>query len=80
VQRKLGDLTRTIQKREGVEKNEIVVHLASCITHHNFHGPPCPHLDYLKTMIAEKAGLEIVEGTHISKLAERRRAQGVYPV
>ena len=61
-----------------VEKEQIVVHLSSCITHDNFHGPRCPHLDYLKTMIADKAGLDLVEGTHISKLAEGRRAKGIY--
>ena len=78
VFRKLGDLTRTIKKREAVEKDQIVVHLASCITHDNFHGPRCPHLDYLKTMIADNAGLDLLEGTHISKLAEGRRAKGIY--
>jgi predicted metal-binding protein len=78
VHRKLGDLTRTIKTKEDVEKARIVVHLASCITHDNFHGPKCPHLDYLKTMIGNKAGLDIVEGTHISKLSEKRRGKGVY--
>jgi predicted metal-binding protein len=78
VHRKLGDLTRTMKKKEGVEKSQIVVHLASCITHDNFHAPPCPHLDYLKTLIGVKAGLDIVEGTHISKLSEERRRKGEY--
>ena len=34
--------------------------------------PPCPHLDYIKTLI-ERIGIEVREGTVISEKSERRR-------
>jgi predicted metal-binding protein len=77
LHRKLSNLVRKIKAKEGVEGEKIVVHLSSCITKDNYHGPPCPHLDYLKTLIG-KLGLDVREGTWVSKRAEQRRADGVY--
>jgi predicted metal-binding protein len=77
VQRRLTHLARKIKKNEGMEKGRIVVQLASCITRDNFHAPPCPHLGYMKEVIA-RAGLDVREGTHISPKAEERRASGRY--
>lgn len=76
--RKLGDLINMIKKHEEVPQDRIAVHLASCITKENFHGPKCPHLDYLKELIAGKKGLDLVEDTYISKLSEKRRQAGKY--
>jgi hypothetical protein len=53
------------------------VQLSSCITKDNYHSPPCPHLDYLRALIA-RAGLRVREDTVISELAERRRRDGVW--
>jgi predicted metal-binding protein len=78
VLRKLSDLVNSIKKKEGITKDRIVVHLSSCITKDNYHGLPCPHVDYLKTLIRDKLGLALREDTHISELAERRRQQGRY--
>ncbi len=77
VHRKLDLLCRTLAKKEGLERSQITVHLATCITHDNFHGPPCPHLDYLKALIG-KLNLTIREGTHISQRAQSRRSEGIY--
>ncbi len=77
LHRKLAHVAGRIQKNEGVEKQRIVVQLATCITKDNYHGPPCPHLDYLKTLIG-KLGMEFREDTHLSKKAEERRQQGIY--
>jgi len=78
VHRKLQDLVKMAEKEEKIEKIRIVVHLATCITKDSYHGPPCPHLDYLKTMIQEKLGLDLREDTTISKTAEARRKKGIY--
>jgi len=78
VHRKLQDLVKMAKSEEKIEKDKIVVHLATCITKESYHGPKCPHLDYLKTMIQEKLGLDLLEDTHISKKAESRRKRGVY--
>jgi len=77
VQRKLTHLARTLSKSENMEKSRIVVQLASCITLDNFHGPPCPHLELIKTVI-ERAGLDYRCDTYIDKEAEAKRAKGIY--
>jgi predicted metal-binding protein len=77
LHRLLNHLVRRIKTKEGVEKERIVVQLSSCITKDNHHSPPCPHLDYLKALVA-KLGLDLREDTVISQKAEQRRAEGVY--
>ena len=78
VHRKLANLIKQIGKRDHIEKHKIGVHLSSCISFDSYHGPQCPHKDYLKTMICEKLGLDMVEGSRISELAEKRRKEGRY--
>jgi len=77
VHRKLSHFTRRIKKDEGIGKDRIVVQLSSCITKDNFHAPPCPHLDYIKNLIA-KLGLDVCEDTYISEMSEERRKAGLY--
>jgi predicted metal-binding protein len=77
LHRKLDNLVRKVKAKEGVEKDRIVVQLSSCITRDNYHGPPCPHLDYLKQLIA-KLGLDIRENTMVSLKAAKRREAGEY--
>ena len=77
LHRKLSHLVHTIEKKEGIDKDMIIVQLASCITRDNYHGPVCPHIDYLKELIG-KLGLEVREDTTISELSEKRRKEGVY--
>ena len=77
VHRKLTNLLRTIKKKEGIEKGQVVVQLSSCMTKDNFHAPPCPHLDYIKTLMA-RIGLDVREDTVISESSERRRKDGVH--
>ncbi len=77
LHRKLSNLIHKIKDKEGIEKDRIVVQLSSCITKDNYHGPPCPHLDYLKELI-ERLGLDVSENTSISPKAEERRKSGIY--
>jgi len=77
VQRKLSNLVRRIKKNEGIDKDRIVVQLASCLTKDNFHSSPCPHLDYIKSLIA-KLGLDVCEDTLVYEKSEKRRKEGVY--
>ena len=60
-----------------MDRDRLAVQLSSCITKSNYHGPPCPHLDYLKELIC-RAGLDCREDTVISAKAEQRRRDGVY--
>ncbi len=77
VHRKLSNLIRKINKAEGITKDRIVVQLSSCITKDNFHSSPCPHLDYLKSLIA-KLGLDVRDDTYIDEKSEMRRKAGLY--
>lgn len=77
VLRKLTNLKHNLKKREKVEAGSVVVHLSSCITRSNHHSPRCPHIDYVKGQVA-RAGLDCVEDSRISELAEKRRQQGMY--
>ena len=77
VQRKLTHLARDLKKHEGIERDRIVVQLSSCMTRDNFHGPECPHLDYIRTLIT-RARIDWREDTRISELSEKRRKEGTY--
>ncbi|MCE5250943.1 CGGC domain-containing protein, partial [bacterium] len=57
--------------------NRVIVQFSSCISKDNYHGPQCPHLDYLKTLVG-KLGLDLREGTAISQKAEEKRRAGIY--
>jgi predicted metal-binding protein len=75
--RKLSNLVRRIKKDEGIGKDRIVVQLSSCMTRDNYHGSPCPHLDYIERLIA-KLGLDSCGDTCISEKAQKRREAGLY--
>ena len=77
LHRKLALFKKKAKRQENIEPEAIVVQLSSCITKNNYHSPPCPHLAYLKTLIA-RLGLDMLEDTRISTLAEERRAAGRY--
>ncbi len=77
LHRKLRHMIRKIKTSEDVDKDRIIVQLSSCITLDSNHGPSCPHLDYLKELIA-RLGLDVRENTTISKTAEKRRKDGTY--
>ena len=77
VHRKLSNLIRRIKKEEDISKDRIVVQLSSCMTKDNFHSSPCPHLSYLKGLIA-KLGLDMREDTFIHEKSEKRRKEGIY--
>ncbi len=77
VHRKLTLFLRTIAKKEGIAKEQIVVQLSSCITNDNYHAPPCPHLDYIRTLIA-RIGLDVRDASVVSATSEKRRREGRY--
>ncbi len=77
VHRKVTLLKRRLKKKENIDKDKIIVQLSSCITKDNYHAPPCPHLDYIKTLI-DRIGIDMLEDTEINNLSEKRRHEGVY--
>ena len=77
VHRKLTLLKRRLKKKEGIGMDKIVVQLSSCMTKDNYHAPPCPHLDYIRTLIS-RIGIDILADTVSSELSAKGRADGVY--
>jgi predicted metal-binding protein len=77
VHRKLSHLKRKLMKKEDIDKDRIIVQLSSCMTKDNYHAPPCPHLDYIKTLIA-KVGIDVLEDTEIYAKSQARRDEGIY--
>ena len=70
--RKLTNLLKPLKKHAHIKRDEVVLHFSSCICKENFHGPVCPHYDYLKEIVGRKK-LVWKEGTRFSKLSEKRR-------
>ena len=70
--RKLGNLLKNLKKYSGIKSSEVMLHFSSCICKENFHGPPCPHYDYLKELVQRK-NLHWREGTRFSARAQNRR-------
>jgi len=77
LQRKLVNLVRMAEKKEGIASGRILVRFSSCISKDNHHGPPCPHLGYLKELVG-KLGLDMAFDTVISATSEKLRQAGVY--
>ncbi len=76
VAAKLENLTRKLHLG-GHKKEDVVVHLASCVVSDNYHNPACPHKEYIKKIV-ERKGYPLVLGSYISKKASRLREEKVY--
>lgn len=75
---KLEHFSKKLTKKTPVTKDEVVVHLSSCMVTDNYHHDRCPHVDYIKALIEKKGYKRVVEGTYISKVAEKKRESGEY--
>ena len=77
VLRKLMNVKHNLKKRQNATHDGVIVHLSTCVTRSNHHGPRCPHIDYIKGQIS-RAGFDFVEDSRISPLSEKRREEGLY--
>jgi len=77
---KLEHFSKKVRKVEGLSKDEVVIHLASCMVTDNHHSDRCPHVDFIKSIIHKKGYTNIVEKTYISKNSERKRQAGEYKI
>ncbi|WP_324823759.1 CGGC domain-containing protein [Sinanaerobacter sp. ZZT-01] len=75
---KLEHFSKKIAKNTDVKKKEVAVHLSSCMVTDNYHHDRCPNVDYIKALIQKKGYHRILEGTYISKTAEKKREKGEY--
>ena len=70
--------SKKLIKATGIKKDEVAVHLSSCMVTDNYHHDRCPHLDYIKALVLKKGFKHIVEGTFKSENATKKRAAGIY--
>jgi len=78
VAAKIEHFGKMLQAKTELTKNEVVVHLASCMVTDNHHYDRCPHVQYIKDILAKKGFHNIVEGSFISGKATKLREKGVY--
>lgn len=75
---KLEHLSKKLKAKNNIDKDEVVIHLSSCMATDNYHYDRCPHIDYIKSIISKKGYRNLVEGSYISKGANKKRAEGTY--
>ena len=78
VHRKLRHALKMAKQNDSIAPADVAVHLSGCVCKSNFHGPACPHLDYIRTLVGS-LGVDVVDGTVINELSEKRRRDGTYP-
>lgn len=75
---KIEHFSKKLAKAAGIKKDEVAVHLSSCMVTDNYHHDRCPHLDYIKALIQKKGYKNIADGTFQSENAAKKRAAGIY--
>lgn len=78
VASKLEHFSKKLKSKNNINKDEVIVHLSSCMVTDNYHSDRCPHVDYIKNIISKKGYKNLVEGTYISNNAKRKREEGIY--
>ncbi len=74
----LEHLSNKLRAQTDVKKDEVAVHLASCVTTDNYHHDRCPNLEYIKAIVLKKGYKNIASGTFKSTNATKKRAEGLY--
>jgi len=75
---KLEHFSNKLRKKTDVNKDEVVVHLSSCMVTDNYHHDRCPHTEYIKALVEKKGYKNIVEGSYLSQTSEKKREAGEY--
>lgn len=78
VAAKLEHFSQKLAKKTDVKKDEVAVHLSSCMTTDNHHYDRCPHVDYIKNIVSKKGYKNLVEGSFVSNNASNKREKGIY--
>lgn len=78
ISAKLEHFSNKARSENNINKDEVIIHLSSCMVTDNYHYDRCPHLEYIKKIISKKGYQNLIEGTYISNNAEEKREQGEY--
>ncbi|MCT4620942.1 MAG: CGGC domain-containing protein [Marinisporobacter sp.] len=65
-------------RKVNINKDEVVIHLSSCMVTDNHHYDRCPHVEYIKSIVLKKGYKNIIEGSYLSKNATKKREKGIY--
>lgn len=74
----MTNISRKMAKTSDLKKDEVAVHLSSCMCFDNHHSDRCMFIDKIKEAVKKQGFTNIFEGSKLSKTAERRRAEGIY--
>lgn len=75
---KLEHFSKKLKSKNNINKDEVIIHLSSCMVNDNHHYDRCPHIDYIKGIISKKGYENVIEGSYISKNAKQKRENGIY--
>ena len=75
---KLEHFSKKLLKKTDIKKEEVAVHLSSCMVTDNYHHDRCPNIAYIKDIVRKKGYGDVVDGTYLSEASERKRCAGVY--
>lgn len=75
---KLEHFSKKLLKKTDVKKDEVAVHLSSCMVTDNYHHDRCPNLEYIKGIVLKKGYRNIVDGTFKSANATKKREAEIY--
>lgn len=78
ISAKLEHFSKRLRSNTKIRKDEVSIHLSSCMTTDNYHYDRCPHLEYIKKIIVKKGYKNIVENTCVSETSKKKRERGVY--
>ena len=78
VAARLEHFETKLRKLTDIKKEEVAVHLATCMVTDNRHHDRCPYIDYIKYIIKKNGFENIVEGTYQSQASRKRRQNGTY--
>lgn len=74
----MTNISNKMAKTGAIKKEEVAVHLSSCMCFDNHHSDRCPFINIIKNAVTKQGFTNIFEGSKLSKTASRRREEGIY--
>lgn len=78
LDKQLEHFTKKLLAKTDLQKDEIAIHLSSCITTENHHHDRCLFINNLKETILNKGYTNLKYGTYMSQRSEEKRKKGIY--
>ena len=78
VAAKIEHFGKKLSSLGDISRNEVTIHLASCMTTDNHHYDRCPHIEYIKDILQKKGFNNIIEGSYLDVTSTELREAGIY--